>query len=862
MTTLNPFPSQPQRAGVGQRLSWDLPSELHDPRLGLGDDDLIELFQGVEPEDWSPARAKQLRHATHAVCSHIIGEMSTERSRLAGVKKAMMGVCVTELPDLEGPHPPGTAFEDLLEVREFWRKDPYCGWGTGPAGLRMVFEAGEIAVPSRTRGDQPLKLRHRGDFQTLDAAYNRARRTRSLLPVPLCAAFFPPRRMMAIEGVAEPVVAPSAMEFVAQLIVWGPAETRARLVEYLSVEAEREVSPRVDRPQGGQVADSTLENIASDIGSVTLRIHELSGTCEGLEHWRVKMKPVTIDELDAQVEEWRADRRAVPIQVLRRSRNASRERVEARRDRNGRLQHAQTDLRDMLLLDFTTLGLRIGEVARIAPTDVLDHVCIGSYEGPAIRMYPQKRRGGSNRARTARMRPISRETHRYALEYFEIMGLERDDAALSLWVSRRREENGDPGRLTNGALSARLGGIGSPDSVPLLPRSSGGGYSAHAVRHLAEQLAFSVGAEFLKADPTQQEHVTALVFGDALLNHTMSSDRHGYKGLVANRGLWAMRAVIGVPEKGVSGLIDLIQTDAGARRSYDIEEIVRRCTRITSAEERCADLERELLKERSQLSAVIARELPETPSESEVTLDQAVRLLLALNGEQAVQRREERIRRDAIDLLRDALDVVRREETRARSALDGLRAMGKTHVIPDRELTTAELRASGAQACGLEDETWDQALARARKEAVAVAAATGARALTDDEACVRRCPLCRSEAVDGSEAKVTDTLLPPRVRRHLNMAEFCALVRISDGGTARKWFRGETNPPFPIDGPESPVVVQGARLRFLDVDKLPDYFLMSLLPEQREMLEEMLRIPMGETGWGGRKLKATALERN
>jgi len=76
----------------------------------------------------------------------------------------------------------------------------------------------------------------------------------------------------------------------------------------------------------------------------------------------------------------------------------------------------------------------------------------------------------------------------------------------------------------------------------------------------------------------------------------------------------------------------------------------------------------------------------------------------------------------------------------------------------------------------------------------------------------------------------------------------------------RKRLRGDHEPWFLLTGPDSPLIVIGdpatSKLRFINIDRLPSGFLRLLLPEQREMIEQLLAVPMGSTRWGGRRMPA------
>ena len=81
------------------------------------------------------------------------------------------------------------------------------------------------------------------------------------------------------------------------------------------------------------------------------------------------------------------------------------------------------------------------------------------------------------------------------------------------------------------------------------------------------------------------------------------------------------------------------------------------------------------------------------------------------------------------------------------------------------------------------------------------------------------------------------------------------MLGITDGAL-RKRLRGDHAPPFDLVGLDSPLIVLSSKLRCIDADKLPTAFLKRLLPEQLEMIEQLLAVPMGTTRWGGRRMDA------
>ena len=804
-----------------------MPTDLDDPSLGLQRDGLLNLRRATRSRASDTEVIEQLPDAVHAVISIIVGEMSTERKSLSALKTALMGVCLTERFDDETGNPLETPLGELIEIWDAWRLDLRCGWGDGRTGLRLAFKHQTVLDGgSRRRRDEPLYLRHQDDSESLDAAWNRVKHGSGRLAVAACAAFFPPQRRVAVTGVAEPVDMPSAWELVAQLILWGPDETQLRLLQYLADEAHRQVRPRGNRCEGGQLSHGSLANVASNVYTVINAIHRVAQNFSALQGWRKKPERIQISDIDAQVQEWLADRTAVPLATARRARKRLKDDVEKRRGRDGRPRNALRSLRDLIMFDLVSLGVRIGELARITPADVLEHVSIGDYVGAAIRFHPSKPRRGAKRLRQPRLRPITEETLLYLKEWFALAGLDPSDAAQSIWSSSR-SDNGQRRRLRAASLSNRFGASKTGTAVKIIPKPDTGGYSAHALRHMAEQLAWAVGAHWLASEPAWQERVSAQVFADALLDHAMASDRLGYKDLEANRDVWAMRALIGAPEHNVHGVLALLQGVEGARLGWDLATIKDAHEGREAADKVREDLSLAQAELKVELRTVRHRTLPPIPRDAPGDQDRIdallrkVEVLLERDEAREARQREERRVYDQLEEARDRLAHAEERRQGALRVLLTLRAGGRSLPIDDAQPTTAELRrgsASVAGACGLEDETWEEALERA--------------------------------GIDPSvlDANDSEPQGPRRVRHLLNMPEFALLLSLTEGAVRKRIRR-----IFPEDKAQSPVIVKGPKLRFIDVDQLPRTFLGDLLPEQLDLLEEMLSIPMGRV-CGGRTI--------
>lgn len=624
------------------------------------------------------------------------------------------------------------------------------------------------------------------------------------------------------------------------------------MLEYLADEASRELGPRAGRPEGGRLAGSSVLNKASAARQLADRITERHDLFAHAAGWASRLARIDLEDIDAEIDGWRADRSAVPLVLYRRRRAELISRVEAKRRRDGTLGpgafYALRDLVELSLCGETAARIHATAALLVADIDFSHHWPDSPYVGPAVRIRPGKKgRRARNVASRGRWKAISQTTARYLAEWLKMIRAD-ERPSQTIWMSHwlyplgvaRIEENRMPGpSLSSASLSGRLSGSKSARSVPILPKLGGGAYSAHCLRHSGAQHALGVGVEMVRTDDRHAQRVSPQVFADALLDHSPRGDVLGYQDLLRNRDLWALRAAVGSRADGpggqVPGVLDLLDGDAGARRDYDVvaialaERALERARQELAAEE--ALLSERLLERRDAQR----RPLPPRPSGE---IDQARANVLLLERDIAREEREQ-----LVFALNEQIDELHRRCAAARAKVRGAHARREqaltecNHVVSDAEPTTGELRQQAVlawqaagnagvpaeldQVVGREDETAEQAVARA------------GLVLVD---------------ADEDEARAT----PTRVRHHLNMPEMAALLGLSDGGLRKLVNGGTKRAPFPLAGPESVLEQEGAKLRFFDIDRLPATFVARLLPEQRELLEQMLGVPMGSTPWGGR----------
>ena len=835
MTTSAP-PSLPPTRRVGKRQTWRLPNTLDDPAIGLGFDAMTDLLRATGvPAGWSAKMASELSEATHCVISRVIGEATQDRKMWANASGTLADVCCTDYLDVdEFLH--DTPFVSFAEARMEMRGRQGFGFGTGCGALRRLHEHtkdsdGGFAHIVARRHEGPWRPKGPRDHQALDQAWKIAvsnARRRARLPVTVCAAFAPPAR--PIEGPDGPMVAPSFWQMVAVLLIAGPDETEARLIALLGDRADR-------------LSADSLSAKASDLHRWALAAHAVSaGFPRLLASWQERPVRTSLGKVQATISERKVDRRAVPLLLVRRARLELIAQVEGRRRRDGSLRpdRSFTVLRDLVMLDLIAqTGARVCEIADIRPRDVLFawrwDDADGSYTAPAVIIHvAQKGRGGYKRARVPMVQPIAAQTARYLRDWLTFTGLQPEDEN-SIWLSRACDcaalgasaaRTAAAARMPRQTISSRLAGSKSERSQPILPRPGGGGYSANTLRHLNEALAYAVGVEWLRGHDEWTDRVSAQVFADAHLTHKMCKDALGYRDLEANRPLWMLRAGIGDPDRGVPGVIELISGDAGARRGWELDSIRDAVMELNRAHEALNRADQQAAALRLARRALREQPLPYVPSDlSTLSGDERMELLLRRDAARERHEREHWRLDDDIEQADKDRTSQKASLVACEEALRHIERNGRRTPIHDGLPTHAELTSRGEVGTALDAESWEQALDR----------------------------------IDVAPIAVTPSPATPstRIREELNLNEFAAVLGITDG-TLRKRLRGATRPLFPLTGDDSPLVIVGdrdtSRRRYIIVNKLPASFMRRLLPEQREMIEELLAVPMGSTRWAGPRM--------
>jgi integrase len=458
---------------------------------------------------------------------------------------------------------------------------PETGWSDGASALRRLRLTATNLDEEWTRAE------------TLDGVH-------AVLPLETVLAFIPSSLWCVAAAVLE----------------WGPAESAQRAARFWNLYGQEEIKPTRARPDGGKRSVATVRNGLSTTRRFLatlceLRAHEYPADI--LAKWSV-LPPVP-DTLSGDVVH--TDRSAPPLILVRRVLRVLDADIRERRRTKSQAKFLRRPLRKRLVVALlAATGARIAAIARLQVRDYeRQHRFLDGAVGPAIRIFPGKKRSASE----ARWKALPVEVADWLEEHVDFLDI-RHSPKAPLWPSDKK-----PGEaMLPTSLAALVAGDASKTTPrrSLLPREedSSGGYSAHTLRHLAEQLAYETGHEY-RGGEGATAIATPQVFADALLDHAMQSDRLGYKDLDTPEGRekWGRLAALGIWE--------YVWGSKGARHAPDPARV-----------ERAVASRDELLAEQAAVVATIAdlreqrRALEGRGDASQMPIDDVVRLLYHLSA--------------------------------------------------------------------------------------------------------------------------------------------------------------------------------------------------------------------------------------
>jgi hypothetical protein len=819
---------------------WPICERVDDRRLGLTFNQLTESWAPLGlPESWSEALAAHYATGAWLLLSRIIGRQMRSRTGWSRVAQGLMDVVVADIP------PRATPFGHFADVY-YGLDERQVGRGLSVGAHRSTWKrmvayfaaldacGKELFDVHASRGSRPWAIRRVDDYDVLDAAWERAEELADggallpVLPIPVLCAFAPPRRierLHAAEGGEMVVRVPSTWELAATALFLGEEEWARRGAVALRRASERRVPAR-GRNKPKAPSTRTLDRYAEGLNSIARAMRAIAPLLPPLDaQWSQPASKIELTRSMKARAEPGEPRMSPPLPVYRRWRctwlaKLARARAARIEGTSFARSHTATALKRLLLMDLG-LDLRENEIATLR----VRHVSAGQALGdgvvaPAVWVTPSK---GTNVQ--PHWKAILPQTYEMIIEWLAGWGVTDLDAERERPVFPESEHNplepADPR-----ALAAFFTGS-SPGCQPAIPHPLGGGYGLHEVRHLAAQLANGVGAEWQQHRADVTERVDTRVFVRAQLHHEFRGC-YDYEDLEANRQLWAMRTCLGDERAGIPGVLHYAIGSAGSRRRWDDAAIRSAASRRAAGEEGCAAALRE---QEAALREVrrAERALMRAPVVSAEVEDAEPMRALVLLQNRVIDMQCRDALRDSLDAAKErrrtaerAFERAERIIVRADAELALIEARGRSVLMDDLEPLPSE-RPTGDVVPEL--ESFAEALYRV------TAGVSGTRSAV------------RIDSLVGDEEIV-------RCRELLNVNEFAAVHDVTPRAT-RRYMDGSRTGPLPTEQLTRATVGLGQRLRFIAVSLLPPEWAAELTISQQEMVEQILRVPMGTTQFGG-----------
>ncbi|MDX6453469.1 MAG: hypothetical protein QOH16_3518 [Gaiellaceae bacterium] len=385
-----------------------------------------------------------------------------------------------------------------------------------------------------------------------------------------------------------------AWRVAAFILAQGPTATQSRLERAARLEALRPIKPTRARPNGGTASAAMIDNVLRAVRRLMKEFVFLSKNGyphPSLASWQALPDHVRATKLGALEAE--TDRSAPPLVLVRKTLRSTHAEIERRHGTRGGRNMRRLLRKRLVIALLVVTGARIWALSRVRVCDYEPrHRSPDGEVGPALRLFP----GKTMAPEMARWKALPEEVARWVEETIVYFGLHGED---TIWNSDRKSDG-----MNSNSLGYILTGTTCEHGMtPGLPREDDPsiGYSAHSVRHLAAQLASSVGHDYLEENSEAKKHVTPEVFRESLLDHDLSSDHLGYLDLKTTEGRerWARRAGLGIWE--------YVWGDRGARHAPDRDRIDRALARRDEVRAEQGAVETRIAELRSQRKAIEAR---------------------------------------------------------------------------------------------------------------------------------------------------------------------------------------------------------------------------------------------------------------
>ena len=645
------------------------------------------------------------------------------------------------------------------------------------------------------------------DYEPVDLAWERAVRAGDAasqtplaprLDLRLLTAAFPARRRYSLsdgQGERFDLEMPSAWEAIAYLLAIGPDRLHYRANQYLAEVADR------------GAAGNSLAGLCTVVNGFALDAADASRWLPGLASWQnmPKLRPTRAMRRRAPAE----DHNPAPTLAQYRAAQAKLERrLAATKHLSGDWADSdeQEILKKLVVLGMVgETGARIAEVAPVRRGNVEADVPFGDgLSGPAVWIAPAK-----DVPIAPYHRPISRRLYDHIDRFCRLWGNTGPGDPV---VPSSRFEPKTP------ADPIALSGWFMRTNVLPGEHAKDGRHALHDCRAFGHQNGMSVGTQLITAQPTRFSRLDAKTFADAYIGHTFTNKSYNYDKLERLRSTLAALVAFGDPRRGVTGSLELLCGEAGQRKIWS-DQVLRE---VHSALLHADDLEHEAnhaLERALSLIKSLERSLSRSAVTTEIEADDHGRALVLVQ-----QRLEEMAQRDA---LRDQLDEAKHQEHTADKQIAKAKALRREAHDRKKMLSVTgpnlPVEDEAVVSPALLDETFEEAFLRVGIEF--------------------------DRSTIASVATVADDSMEIRLRERevLNLAEWAAIWATTPRQAAR-WYLGQGKSPIDLRGAREHF---GPRTRFINVRRLPGGWEELMTLRQHQQLEMILRMPAGETRWGG-----------
>jgi hypothetical protein len=884
-TLVKRLPRKREGAMVVAAESWPLPTSIEDPRLGLTFEQLTASLTeaGVSLTDlvaedgethivWNETAAAELRQAVWLILSRQLGHATGDRKQRILWARQLQRVLFTR-PNDRATLPFEAYVADAVLMGEQSTQDDRnssIAFGSAVAPWRRMELAGSFTRPN---SGAKIKVKHVRDYDAVSLAWEDAAEDKSvmpLLPVALLCAAYPARRRYAgqVPNAKDPenptdLFVPSVWETLAVAIALGPSAMITR--------AHRGVRTMID--SGAGLSDTTLERGTHAVNKLAklvvqaaadLSAHTDGGGVPGitvdrhrdfLGRWhnapRAEVTPAQKKRVQLQRAKKEKDARLAPHRLWVRFWLAEYERQYAealRAEATGRPKKAKIKrdrkkaekegvkpaavvediawedsgpgkaLHKLVRLSVAAdLGVRVNEWSGITRRDIrASYAFGGGLESPAVFIDFSK---DPQSKIPPHWFPIHQRTYELLQAWCDGAGITEPEAPIFYASRFAKYEPTTSDQAGNDFRHQRVLPVQKND------RDKRDAHGAHDMRSLKVQMSLGVGDKYLDADPDLRDEADRHVFAYAATGHAYGKNQHhDYLKLKTNRELWAARAALGCPAKGVPGTLALLHDEIGQAARWDDGALAGLLTRRRHLEDAKAAAEKAHAEIRREVRAM-DRQMKRLAVGAKVTIErddvmQGVVNIQEQGNHNASLWEVFADRLEAGGRMKDAEAQIKVSDAQIETIDERLKVFtltGKTMRISDLD------RASLAFA----DETFDEVLIRV------------GQSLND------------SDVIDPASGDNSETLGLARTATNVN--ETAEILAVSPKTARRYILKGWMPTPIGKLDVSDAVINVSERKCGIDWAKLAPGWEQHFTLGQRQQLDAIRVHPMGEAGYKGAK---------